>query len=131
VAKLDHYYTKFEEDKFYHVYNRTIDKQPMFKNDDNYLFFLKKLAEYLSPVIDLYAYCLLGNHFHLLLRIKPFEDLTPFRKMLNDNPDCSVEKSAHDIISHQFRSFFNRIQWHLTNSIKESEHYFRHLLKEV
>jgi hypothetical protein len=28
MAKLEHYYTKFEEGHIYHIYNRTIDKQP-------------------------------------------------------------------------------------------------------
>lgn len=102
MAVLDHYYTKFEEDKFYHVYNRTVDKQAMFKNKDNYVFFLKKLNEYLTPVVELYAYCLLGNHFHLLLRVKPLPDLTTFEKLSNLKSD----KSAHDIVSHQFRKFF-------------------------
>lgn len=102
MAKLDHYYTKFEEDKFYHIYNRTIDKQAMFKNEDNYVFFLKKLDEYLTPVVELYAYCLLGNHLHLLLRVKPLPDLTIFGKLSNLKND----KSTHDIVSHQFRKFF-------------------------
>lgn len=42
MAKIEHYYTKFEEDNFYHVYNRTVDRKPMFKNDGNYIFFMKK-----------------------------------------------------------------------------------------
>lgn len=102
MAKLDHYFTKFEEEKFYHIYNRTVDKQLMFKNAGNYTFFLKKFDEYLSPVIDLYTYCLLGNHFHILLRVKPLEDLTTFKKLSN----LQLDKSTHDMVSHQFKKFF-------------------------
>jgi len=36
MAKTEHYYTVFEEDCFYHIYNRTVDKQPMFKHESNY-----------------------------------------------------------------------------------------------
>ncbi|MBS4043913.1 MAG: hypothetical protein KGZ59_08880 [Chitinophagaceae bacterium] len=99
MAIVEHYYTKFEEENFYHIYNRSIDKKPMFCNDGNYEYFLKKYDAYLSAVIDTYAYCLLGNHFHFLIRIK---DLTTFKKLSNQ-PD---NKSTHDIISHQFRKFF-------------------------
>ncbi len=99
MAKTEHYYTKFEQDKFYHVYNRTVDRKPMFCNDGNYEFFLKKYDEYLSSVIDTYAYCLLGNHFHLLLRI---QDLTTFKKLSN----LKTDKPDHEIVSHQFRKFF-------------------------
>jgi putative transposase len=70
MTKLEHYHTKFEEGNFYHIYNRTVDKQPMFRSDANYEYFLKKYDEYLSPVIDTYAYCLLGNHFHLLIHVQ-------------------------------------------------------------
>jgi len=99
MAKTEHYYTKFEQDKFYHVYNRTVDKKPMFCNDGNYEFFLKKYDEYLSSVLGTYVYCLLGNHFHLLLRI---QDLTTFKKLLN----LKTDKPDHKIVSHQFRKFF-------------------------
>ncbi|RKR85495.1 REP element-mobilizing transposase RayT [Mucilaginibacter gracilis] len=95
MAKTEHYYTQFEEGRFYHIYNRTIDKQPMFKNDGNFEFFLKKYDEYLSDVIDTYAYCLLGNHFHILIRIS---------QELPSDPENG--KSTHDIVSHQFRKFF-------------------------
>ena len=42
MAKTEHYYTKFEEDKFYHIYNRTVDRKPMFRNEGNFEFFLKR-----------------------------------------------------------------------------------------
>src|ERR1700753_2177253 len=94
MAKLEHYYTKFEEGNCYHVYNRSIDKQPLFRNNDNYRFFLERYSKYLCEVADLYAYCLLNNHYHLLIRVHESFSLNA------DN------RSAHDIVSHQFRKFF-------------------------
>jgi len=94
MAKTEHYYTKFEEGKFYHIYNRSVDRQPLFKSDANYRFFLKKFDQYLSKVLYVYAYCLLGNHFHLLVRVK---------ESLNDP---IRDFSVHDIVSKQFRIFF-------------------------
>jgi REP element-mobilizing transposase RayT len=67
----------------------------MFKNEANYEFFLKQYDKYLSEYVDTYAFCLLGNHFHLLISIKDFP--------------LSIEdkdKSIHEIVSHQFRKFF-------------------------
>jgi REP element-mobilizing transposase RayT len=59
--------------KFYHIFNRGNNGENLFYKNDNYIFFLRKLDEYLSDYIELYAYCLLPNHFHLLVRIKEFE----------------------------------------------------------
>jgi putative transposase len=100
MAKEEHYYTKFEEGKFYHIYNRTIDKKPMFANDGNNKFFLQKLRIYLSGVADVYAYCLLDNHFHILIRVK--ENMSNYR-LVNQIEDTI---DTHLIISKQFRVFF-------------------------
>jgi putative transposase len=98
MSKTAHYYTKFDTDHYYHIYNRSVDRKPMFQNDGNYHFFLQQYDYYLSDVLDTYAYCLLGNHFHLLVRVR---DLTTFQKLSNLG-----ERNTHDIVSHQFRKFF-------------------------
>ena len=102
MAYTEHYFTRFETGCFYHVYNRSVDKKPMFKNTGNYEYFLRKYDQYLSGVVDTYAYCLLGNHFHLLVRI---QDLTTFEKLSN-LADAAPAKTPHDIVSHQFQKFF-------------------------
>ncbi len=56
-----------EPEFFYHIYNRGINSEDVYKNKDNYLYFLKKAKEFLLPVADIYAYCLMKNHFHLQL----------------------------------------------------------------
>ncbi|MFN0048891.1 MAG: transposase [Cytophagales bacterium] len=103
MAKTAHYHTKFEEECFYHIYNRSVDKKPMFKNEGNYVYFLKQYDKYLSAVVDTYAYCLLGNHFHLLVRVL---DLTTFRDQNLTTFQKLSNLSTHEIVSHQFRKFF-------------------------
>lgn len=53
----------------YHVFNRGNNKETIFKEEENYHYFFGLIAKYLLPVAKIYAYCLLGNHFHLLLKI--------------------------------------------------------------
>lgn len=100
MAKIEHYHTKFEEGKFYHIYNRAVDRQPMFRSIENYSYFLKKFDFYLSNVVQVYSYCLLDNHFHFLIRI--VDDLEKFKTAKN----MGIKLSAHEIISKQFRLFF-------------------------
>ena len=59
-----------EDGCFYHIYNRGNNKEDIFFEDVNYAYFLLLLKRYILPIADIYAYCLLRNHFHLLIRIK-------------------------------------------------------------
>ncbi len=51
----------FAPHEYYHVYNRGNNKQPIFFNQVNYLFFLKKIRDQLLPCADIIAYCLMPN----------------------------------------------------------------------
>ena len=57
----------FQPDEQYHIYNRGNNHQPIFFNDDNYLFFLKKIKTQIVPYCDLLCWCLMPNHFHLII----------------------------------------------------------------
>jgi len=59
----------FKEGCTYHIYNRS--NEIVFHNRENYLFFLKKIRELILPYCNIVAYCLMPNHFHLILTIKP------------------------------------------------------------
>lgn len=65
----------FEEGKSFHIYNRGNNKENLFVEERNYSFFLQKMYQYLYSIVDIYSYCLMPNHFHLVLRIKEKENL--------------------------------------------------------
>ncbi|WP_397445245.1 transposase [Polaribacter sp. R77954] len=60
---------KVESDYYYHIYNRGNNGGDIFFDEDNYNYFLDLVKKYLLPVSDIYGYCLLKNHFHILLKI--------------------------------------------------------------
>ncbi len=60
--------------QYYHVYNRGNNGEILFREQRNYPYFLKLYAKYIEPVAETYAYCLMSNHFHLLVRIKEYEE---------------------------------------------------------
>ena len=66
----------FEPGVVYHVFNRGNNKEDIFKEEKNYAYFLSLVRKYLLPVADIYAYCLLKNHFHFVVHIKQ-SDLLP------------------------------------------------------
>jgi len=57
----------FEPDHIYHIYNQGNNRQKIFFNRENYLYFLKKLSDHILPYADVLAWCLMPNHFHLMI----------------------------------------------------------------
>ena len=73
----------YEEDSYYHIYNRGVEKRDIFLDERDYEVFLSLLKRHLSREkeenkrgeiyesfagrIELQSYCLMPNHFHLLL----------------------------------------------------------------
>lgn len=59
---------KFIPGEFYHVYNQGNNRQQLFFSDDDYKRFMYGIHSHLLPSAQIFAYCLMPNHFHFLLR---------------------------------------------------------------
>ena len=66
---------KFQPQNFYHKYNRGNNKQTIFPRKENYDFFVNKIKIEICPNCSVVAYCLMPNHFHLLLYVSKDEHL--------------------------------------------------------
>jgi hypothetical protein len=55
--------------RIYHLYHHAA--QPIFTRSDDYATFLQQVATLITPVADIYAYCLLPDHAHFLVGVKP------------------------------------------------------------
>jgi putative transposase len=86
----------FEPDCFYHVFNKSVGDELLFRKDENYLYFLSLIKKHLDPFVNFYAYCLMPNHFHFLIQIK---DENSFEDQSN--------KEISRLISHKFGNVFN------------------------
>lgn len=93
------YNASFDYNCFYHVYNRGNNKEDIFLENENYSFFLNKWYKYLVKYVNIWAYCLLPNHFHLIVEVKSKQELNQL-----------LAKSRYDsiprFISNQFRTTF-------------------------
>ena len=68
---------------FYHVVLRGINHQHIFEDESDYIYFLKSLHGLkMDLVFEVYAYCLMSNHVHLLLREKQAGDISLIMKRL-------------------------------------------------
>jgi len=84
---------------FYHLYNRGVNGGDIFRESENYTYFLNKYADLIAGVADTYAYSLLKNHFHLLIRTKSEAEI---QERFEEK-----KKPASSIISLQFSHLFN------------------------
>ncbi|MEK7550727.1 MAG: transposase [Patescibacteria group bacterium] len=83
----------------YHIYNRGVEKRTIFEDNQDYNVFLGYLKEYLSPSqgealgyrdykgkfveeIKLLTFCLMPNHFHLLIKQKGKDSIKKFTQAL-------------------------------------------------
>lgn len=60
----------FLPDQYYHIYNRGNNRQAVFFERANYLYFLKGLKKYIVPYVDILVYSLMPTHYHVLGRVK-------------------------------------------------------------
>ncbi|CAN5849019.1 hypothetical protein BH24BAC1_BH24BAC1_24170 [soil metagenome] len=95
----------FEPETFYHVYHHGNAEENLFRTEENYHYFLKKYAEYIYPVAATYAYCLMPNHFHLLIRVRPEEELRAFFSSLGKA--LPGFQTLEGLVSRQFSHWLN------------------------
>ncbi|MBN2730699.1 MAG: hypothetical protein JXR53_15850 [Bacteroidales bacterium] len=84
--------------KIYHVFNHAVGKDKLFYNEDNYSYFNYLFSKYFIEFVSIYAYCLVPNHFHLVIRT---EDEAVFEK------HCEKDEDFSQLISKKFSNFFN------------------------
>lgn len=88
------------ENSYYHIYNRGVDKRNIFHDEKDYKVFLHFLKRYLTPLpetlsevrprwrsdlfnnIELVSYCLMPNHFHLMIKQQTKEGIANFMQSL-------------------------------------------------
>jgi REP element-mobilizing transposase RayT len=75
-----------EPGKYYHVYNRAQNGNPLFEDEEAFRFFLKLYQAHICPIAETFAYCLLSDHLHFLIRIRDHAEgslYKPFAMLFN------------------------------------------------
>jgi len=115
-------YKIFAPGEFYHVYNRGNHKQDIFLDDGDYAFFVLRLKQNLySDKFDelkiqalppnsfsLVSYCLMPNHFHLLIRQNSEIPVSKFMLKLCSSY-AKVFNKKHEFVGHLFQDQFKQV----------------------
>lgn len=143
----------YVENGHYHIYNRGVEKRVIFEDEQDYKVFLNYLKEYLSPPpnpeeiskiqalqggslqswprqhknyekeIDLIAYCLMPNHFHLIVKQSNKISMEGFMRSLATRYSMYFNKK-YDRVGKLF-------QGHYKASFIGDENYLLHLTRYV
>jgi putative transposase len=96
--------------QYYHIYNCGINGTPLFRIDHDYEHFLLLYERFIDPVAETYAWCLMGNHFHMLVQIKENVVYKYSRFVGIDEPD-SVDKPDSVVRPVRLTEDFELIKW--------------------
>jgi REP element-mobilizing transposase RayT len=104
------YWQKFEYENYYHVYNKSVSGVKLFKEDEDYNSFLIKFNKYLGSYINVYAYVLMPNHFHFLVKVKDEQTIKSVAKIeKTKRSDELIKDELHinDFIADQFKRWLS------------------------
>ena len=77
----------------YHIFNSGNNHESIFRDEKNYRYFLNLFQKHVLPIAETYAYCLLPNHFHFLVRLKEHKDLPGFGNLAGlEKPHLSFSR---------------------------------------
>lgn len=89
----------------YHIYTHANGSENLFREDENYYYFLNKYSEYIHPIAETFAYCLMPNHIHLMVRMRGEGELLKF--FSSKQKDLTGFQNLSGLISRQFGNFLN------------------------
>lgn len=120
-----------ENEKYYHIYNRGINSDILFKENSNYEHFLKLYDLHIEPMAETYAWCLMKNHFHFLIRIKDREEI----KTENAIQPSQSFSNLFNAYTKAFNKKYNRHGALFERPFKrksiENENYFQNLIAYI
>ncbi len=111
-------------EQYYHVYNRGVSDTPIFFQQRNWYFFLRRWRKYCLPeYADTIAYCLMPTHYHFLLYIK----IENFGKKVMQPFLVSYTKS----INNQQGRYGSLFQGPFQAKLVDTEAYLSHLTRYI
>jgi REP element-mobilizing transposase RayT len=138
VKQPANYHADFTENGIYHVYSRTNNKELLFRSDENRLYFLRQYDKYLHPFLDTFCWNLLPNHFHLLVQIKPSEEIKKYLKSLSSELLKPIEKeylagktTTEKLLELEWKRFFNSYSMAFNRQHQRSGNLFHRPFKRL
>jgi len=121
--------------RFYHIYNRGINGCKIFGENENYSYFLKLYNQHISPIAETYAWVLMPNHFHFLVRVREEDYVTTPDRVPNPVRGRKPAQHFSNLFNGYAQAFNKRFNRHgalferpFKRKAVDSPDYLRHLV---
>jgi len=126
--------SKLQYGEYYHIYNRGNNGETLFKEQLNYTLFLELYVKYITCIADTLAYCLMSNHFHIIVRIKEEKEIETFSNLkmfVDKNNDVNKKPTPSSQFSHLFNAYTKSINTAYQRTGSLFEHPFKRKIIET
>jgi len=118
-------------DQYYHIFNRGNNRETLFRHEGNYHYFLGLYTKHIHLVADTFAYCLLSNHFHLLVQVKSGDDFLLGKVSSPSQRFGNLFNAYTKAINKIYRRTGNLFEKPFHRKLVTNEDYFRHLVTYI
>ena len=119
-----------EYGEYYHIYNRGNNGEILFKEVDNYSYFITLYEKYIPSIADTLTYCLMSNHFHLVIKVKNERDIKSFSELqLFDKNEKRIITDRKPTPSNQFAHLFSTYTKTINDKCQRTGSLFEHPFK--
>jgi putative transposase len=131
------YRAVFEFDKIYHIYNKTNNRELLFRSDANYYYFLRQYDHYVSPIVETYAWNLLPNHFHFIIKVKSEAAIISWltelalEKRTKTEQHFLTDQDINTLVEMTFKRFFTSYAMAFNNIFKRNGNLFYRTFSRV
>lgn len=117
---------KFEPNIFYHLYNRGNRKGKIFLDQHDYKRFISSIYRFINDYnLTIYSYCLMPNHFHLLLNSGSCpSEITLFMHRFMTSYSLYFNK-RHYLVGRVFQSSYKYKAFRTENEVEKITTYIR------
>lgn len=124
----------FYPNQLYHVYNKVVTGTDLFIEAKDYWNFMERYGKYFSPYFETYAYCLIPNHFHFLIKVRSEKEIKA--AIVNEdtiaaNNYLSGTSDLNAFIENQFSRCFSGISMKYNNMHNRVGPLFKQGIKRV
>lgn len=99
-----------ESGLIYHIWTHANGSENLFRTEENYNYFLERYIHHVHPVVETFAYCLMPNHLHMMIRVREEEEVLEYVREKKEDPNLQGFQNLGGLsgfVSQRYSNLFN------------------------